>query len=187
MIAEPIVILAPGRSGSSLTAALFHALGAWAGNCRKADEWNPGGYFENGELNRLRRQKIFTRETVTRVLRSQGYQGGPWLTKHSAGHWAGYGQFKPYWVCVHRDPAAIIASRQRRGRPQDMTQIALLPHQIEAMREVCRTYPGRAWNVEPARFMAGDFSALREPAEAAGLAFDESMLRPVVHPEWWHG
>ncbi|HRI71130.1 MAG TPA: sulfotransferase [Polyangium sp.] len=46
----PILILGVPRSGTSLTAQLVHAWGAYSGEMRelhKADEWNKAGYYEH--------------------------------------------------------------------------------------------------------------------------------------------
>ena len=51
-MAKPILILSPGRSGSSLVAGIFAKHGVWTGNCHPGNKYNPEGYFENIAIQR---------------------------------------------------------------------------------------------------------------------------------------
>jgi hypothetical protein len=44
---NPVLIVSPPRSGSSLTSNLVQSLGLFAGNTKAGDTWNQKGYYEN--------------------------------------------------------------------------------------------------------------------------------------------
>lgn len=179
---SPILVLGSPRSGTSLTAGLLHQLGAWVGECKPADKWNPKGYFENDAIRALcwarGKARVVSVADVRDVLASQGWQGGPWLYKHAphrVDHWA---NFTPIRVKVWRDPESILRSRLTMGRSADKVR-----QDIERHHALMRDMSGIDFH--PERLINGDDIQLRRVAEFCGLKFDPEALG-LVRKNLWH-
>ena len=121
---EPIIVLGQPRSGSSMTAGIFHHHGVWTGTCRAADDSNKKGHFENIPIRNLLigthkaivhkgvvAQKIAGfREQVLQHISNDGYTGGPWLWKGSTMYWPAFFEFEPKFVVVNRPREQIFKS-----------------------------------------------------------------------------
>jgi hypothetical protein len=180
-IDNPIVVLATPRSGSSLVAGCLHALGVWVGRCRKADEHNKRGYFENKALSKLRCSNNFTRESVLSVLSREGYKGGPWLAKHTPRYLPCWADFEnPVIVTVERRPTAVYASRKKRGDDMDQAifEIGRDMHLMQSVKGALR--------VSSDDIIAGDYSGLQAVCRAARINWDADCVRAFVDESLWH-
>jgi len=192
---SPIIVVGTPRSGTSLTAGLFAQHGVWTGPCRPADKHNPHGYYESEPFKRAlidgcgavvnagvaAKPVPGWTETVHAILAKHGYNGGPWLVKHSAMYWPVWRDFRPIWVCCRRDRDAIAASGKATGYLARAD--AIQPH-IEAMEHL-RDQHG-AHEVWPEAFVRGDFSAVEPAFAEAGVMFDRDRALSFVDPELWH-
>lgn len=61
MIKEPILITGCARSGTSMTAGIFHTCGVWGGVMGGANRYNKKGTFENSAI-RQSIVKLFLKE-----------------------------------------------------------------------------------------------------------------------------
>ena len=52
---RPLIVISPGRSGSSWTAGKLARAGVFGGHMRPGDRWNEDGYFENIALHKALR------------------------------------------------------------------------------------------------------------------------------------
>jgi len=196
---NPIVILCMGRSGSSLTAGIFHEHGVWVGDCLRADARNPKGYFENIEIKKALQKRsgrtidrVYDydpgwREFVDREIERQGYSGGPWLVKHNAIFWPVWGDYDPSWVLVRRDPEVIFRSIRKAGFCRWMNDaklrevIQLHNDQMDYIRD---TLGGV--DVDTDAVVNGDHETLREAVEHCGLSFNPEIAHSFVDTEHWH-
>lgn len=96
---EPILILGTPRSGTSMTAGVFHQHGVWVGSCRPGSNRNPKGFFENKKIKNILMERYpkaiaeghpiepsvgnGMRAQVEAALIKDKYPGGPWLWKGS--------------------------------------------------------------------------------------------------------
>jgi len=180
-IPDPIVILATPRSGSSLVAGCLHALGVWAGRCRKPDRHNPKGYFENVALGRLRKEDMLTPDAVAALLERQGYKGGPWMVKHTPRYLDRWRNFEsPIVVTVERRPTAIFASRKKRGDDMDKALFEI-GRDIHLMQAIKGAIP-----ISSEDIIAGKFTGLRAVADAARINWDADCVRAFVDKSLWH-
>lgn len=132
-----IMVTGVPRSGTSLTASVIHACGAWGGDMFKGNQDNPRGFFENREL-RQEIVKPYLRyngwdeygqsplpprvvppvpgwsEDVLHVIESQGYEEGPWFYKCAKATlmWQVWEEAFPEmkWVIVRRSAMNIAQS-----------------------------------------------------------------------------
>ena len=137
---DPIIVVGNYRSGTSITAGVLHACGAWIGTATPANQHNPKGYFENEALKSLlhlmlmwsryndsdklppddlRGFAMFDRfhYLLELAMRGDGYSGGVRVFKNTkiVLFWRYFHQVYPNakWVIVRRDASKIVESLQR--------------------------------------------------------------------------
>lgn len=179
-----IVVLGTPRSGTSMTAGLLAQHGVWTGPCRKADKFNPKGYFENQELAALRFCDA-PREDVESLLEKQGYNGGPWLVKHSLTDWYYWKVFNPLFVLCHRPASSSAASLVNydpsesykwRKRRADKDYLIML--------HIYRSHDCIRVNTNDV--IGGDYTAIKELCERFELPFSVELADDFVDPTLWH-
>lgn len=194
MDSGPLVLIATApRSGSSMVAGILHGHGAWAGKCREPDKWNPKGYFENIEINRIMVREFGTcvhecrkaefvpvKDQILKEIRAQGYKGGPWLYKFSALYADAWREFDPVWVTVRRNRGAVEKSGQISGKNRNLDSIDL---HFEVMDEL---EAAGAYRIYTPDVIRGDFSGFEKVLEAAGLKFDPKIAESFIEKEYWH-
>ena len=130
------------RSGTSLVARLFHEAGADLGDVNSlypADRWNPGGYYEQGDIHsiniplvngpwgKLAYLRLPSTETILTRAKSRGEQIAQTAMKYSdkvvketrfcltLPAWLAHGtEFQGVLVCL-RHPAAVVRSLRKRN------------------------------------------------------------------------
>lgn len=191
---EPVVVIGCARSGTSMTAGIFVRHGCWVGTCREPDRYNAKGYFENTAIKAalLKRwgylkQAMQVAEpepgwkgTVKHLTGLQGYKGGPWLVKHGALYWRAWHEFEPTFVCVYRDPEAIMESDKRGSFSITPEAIALIRDEMDGVCEA------GGFRVDSERVVDGDYSQIEPAFEDAGLEFDPAIADDFVDPDLWH-
>lgn len=197
MAGRPIIVLSPGRSGSSLVAGIFAAHGVWTGDTMPGNEHNPHGYFENREM---RRYMLYVHgrgwlgeppeaaETWPNVVRgtlnNQGYKEGPWLFKCGAFYWKVWQPFAPLYVKVWRPIEAILASFERcgflKGRYTDTQICDIVTRQHGLMKHI------HGPDIDAGRLVAGERDEIRPAMECAGLSYDEGATDAFIDPKAWH-
>lgn len=180
-----IVVLGSPRSGTSLVSGLLVEHGVWAGECRAADERNPRGYFENVGLRALRVSGRVTRRTVKAELAKQGYDGGPWLVKHTPGTAHVWAEFDPIHVCVRRDMRAVLASRKA-SRTYEETPNEARDTVVRHIQVLERIAADGGLEIWPDRLMHGDWSDFVRILDAAGLTFDRDAAEAFLDRTLWH-
>lgn len=188
-VPEPIIILGPPRSGTSLTASIFKAHGIWVGTVRPPDDGNPKGYFENIMLTEVRYRMGhgdgLSRPLVHDLIFSDGYIEGLWLVKHSPPIWRAWRQFNPFWILVNRDTEKIVDSRIR-CKQWDMTQAE---HRIAVETDIaiCQSIKRHIGGVEirPDLFFSGDWSEMKKAFEYCGLVFNVDEAQACLDRSLW--
>ena len=186
-----------------MTAGLFSKHGVWTGTCRKGNEWNPKGYFENIPLKHILKAmwpgfiadgmmaspKKGFKDKIESAVKEDGYESGPWLMKHSVLYWRAWSEFNPKWVCVRRDKEEIYNSckRSRMLAPNHSDQhlrdvINLHDEQLDI---VAREHNGK--NVYTGELIEGNTKSLEEALEYCGIEFNPEVTRKFINPEYWHG
>jgi len=102
-------------------------MGFWHGECRKADKYNPQGYYENIWVHRKLRE-VFGRDwvdgdfpcsdekfdTAFRIYAAKHKKSyGPWFVKVGAFYARCFDIFDPVFVKVWRDPELVVNSLVR--------------------------------------------------------------------------
>ena len=191
MYPEPIILLGSPRSGTSLIASIFAAHGVWVGTSRPSDEGNPEGYFENIMLSEVRYRMGhgdgLSKDLVHQLLESDGYEGGPWLVKHSPPTWRAWRQFSPKWILIKRNPVKLLESRIKCGQ-WDMTreehEIAIATDLV-VMDGIEFHYSGlEIWTD---KLFSGCWSELEDAFEYCGLTLDVDKVKRILKPSLWHG
>jgi hypothetical protein len=191
-----ILILSPGRSGSSMVAGLFAQHGAWVGQSLPGNSHNPKGYFENGRIKR-RMIKLHGRDwpgpfpkmhgswpsQVKRVLRSEGYEDGPWFFKTRAFYWHVWKQWEPVVVKVWRDREDIFDSYNRAsfltGRYTEAGVALMVDRQHDLMRKI------NGFDIQAQRLIDGDYDHIRPAINFCGLGYDRDKCREFIEPAHW--
>lgn len=185
---DPIVVLSSPRSGSSMVCGCLAVHGVFVGKDKPADDINPKGYFENLQLSALRFRDQLTPENVLMVLARDGYEGGPWMHKHTPRYWAKWRRFNPVWVFVRRDPAAIANSRMASNGhfddPDLATGRAVAVADQNVMDDVRERFGG--FDVRSERIIEGDYSDLEPVLAAVNLPLLPKLLDKWVEPTLWH-
>jgi hypothetical protein len=139
---RPIIITGAARSGTSLTAGIIQACGAWGGETLGGNRDNKRGFFENQVIREqflkpllelagadplgqdpLPRisdvPEVRIRREIHRVIAEQGYRSGPWYFKavKACLIWPLWVDNFPdaAWVIVERRDADVIASCMKTG------------------------------------------------------------------------
>jgi len=195
-----VVVISPGRSGSSLVAGLLAGHGVWVGETRPPDQWNPRGYFENTELKRAL-VKRFGRDwlgafpqpddqcpsgawqvEVARILKAQGYETGPWAFKGGAFYWKVWQPFEPVFIKVWREPGAILRSYRRcrfLNKYTESQAARIVARQHEAMAQIAGP------DIMADQVAAGRGHAFRPALEPLGIAFDREIFEALINPDLW--
>lgn len=190
---NPILIMMVGRSGSSMIAGIFHEHGVWVGPSRPGDGNNQKGYFENLELKKAVREygmcffeeaefKPGWKEKVESIIRSQGYEGGPWLFKHGAAFHKVWGEFKPKIVKVWRNPDDIFKSYRRSGFMNNYSDDEV-KKSIKFHHYIMQNMQG--FNVYCDAVVKGDYTSLEIAIKGCGLEYNEQIVKDFIVPEWY--
>ncbi len=191
---KPVLILGMPRSGTSMTAGIFHLHGCWVGNCREADNLNPKGFFENLDFKKLmilhagrlaqsgELADVGNTEFMLKV-REVAPEEGPWLVKCSALYWPMWSFLLPKWVCVRRKTEGILKSNMKTNfmATQDENKIHYL---IERHNMAMDLVDGV--DVYTDDIVSGDFSSIKRAVEFCGLEYDEANTANFVNPKLWN-
>ena len=200
---DPIIILACPRSGSSMTAGLFHHHGVWSGTSRGGNENNPKGYFEHTLLKKQLKKEwgldLFKlsinppeykedfKDKVKIILEKDGYPNGKWLYKHSALYWRAWGDFKPKYILVRRDLDQTVQSNIdvgfHRGKwsRDELTEIMKAHHR--EMDIVEKEHGG--CNVYTDELVQGNYTSLEKALSYAEIDFNPQMTKDFITPAYW--
>ncbi|MFW5887072.1 MAG: hypothetical protein ACOCUL_04875 [Bacteroidota bacterium] len=139
----------------------------------------------------LKKGKPVTYGVARDILYSQGYEGGPWLVKHSVKNkWNRWNEFSPLFVLCFRDIEDIIKSQrkvdlykygslqkdERKERKKINETINIMKHISENYNAVC---------VKPGRFIDKDFTAIKEILNMVGLEFSKQACFDFIDPDLW--
>jgi len=190
---RPILILSPGRSGSSMVAGLFAKHGAWCGDCRPGDRHNPAGYFENDAIKMAMIDvagRDFTGpdiepqagwpERVETIVRKQGYTTGPWIFKTGALYWPLWEVMKPLVIRVRRPILDIYESYKRckflpSKKYSDDDVGYIIARQVNIMNAL------EGPEVHSAPLVTGDHWEIKKALTTAGLPYDETVTKRFIN------
>lgn len=191
---RPIIIISMPRSGSSMTAGIFHKHGVWVGPYHKGDKTNAKGHFEGLPIKDLIKRRVGAivnkgilaeqhrgfKHELLRILEEHNYSN-PWLFKCSAMYYPLFLDFEPHFICVRRDVNSIIASGKK--TKFFVNEDAVQPH-IDAMDAVVKHHNGVS--VYTDEIIKGDYSSLQWALESCGLQMDKAIVDEFVDPSLWH-
>ncbi len=211
-----IFVTGAPRSGTSLTAGLLHAAGAWVGEHPGPGPSNPRGFFENTAIRQtvlkpmlesVGGDRLGVRRLPDRMPDADGLrgrvegivanQGGrePWLYKDAklALVWRTWAEAFPEarWVVVRRNADDIVASCRRTHfmAQHGLTRRAwraLIERYAAHLDELARDGPG-AEIFRPETVVRGDDTMLYDLVRRLGLRWDEERSRRFVVEEAWRG
>jgi hypothetical protein len=194
VIDRPIVLLGAPRSRTSLTSHLFHVHGCWVGNYKAGDKNNPKGYFENRDFKKALIDKVGRDcvhqgfvcrevagwEDITRnILETTGYEGGPWVAKHSVMYWPVWKPLNPFFVSIRRGMKAIKDSCKATGYLNSDMAIEAHIKELDRIEEDLGAY-----RLDTDRYFTGDWAQLDSVMSAAGLEFDKELAERVVDEKY---
>lgn len=193
---RPILVVNIPRSGSSLVTGLIHKFGgAWVGETREPDEFNPKGYFENKRLNRIMRKlrvpDASFRKRVLNIRQMEKYEKGPWVVKASLNKWKLWEMngFEPFWIICRRDEAAIYKSFQRHKNTRNMTSKQIktaIESKTRILDLIKRQHKKDVFEIQYEDLIKGDYTALKNMFEACGLNWDEDKIRGFIEKDMDH-
>lgn len=202
---EPIFITGCPRSGTSLTARVFEACGAWAGHTTSQCENRAlRETLLKPMLGRAGMDKLglaswvdvdpddvdaeSLRERILGIVFNQGYSGGPWLYKDAklVFAWRAWAAAFPraIWVTVWRPREAILDSFDRwpMSRQHDFIGERVVDEHHDRARKIEGALP-----VFPDRLLRDrDDEAYRVVAAAAGLRWDLDAAMDAIDPSMYH-
>jgi len=173
---------------------LFHAHGCWVGNYKAGDKNNPKGYFENRDFKKalidsvgrdcvhkgfLCRQVAGWEDITRNILESTGYEGGPWVVKHSVMYWPVWKDMDPFLVSIRRGAGAIAASCKETGYLQNMEAIKAHIDELDRIEE-----DHGAYRIDTDKYFKGDWAQLDSVMSAAGLVFDKELAERIVDAKY---
>ena len=187
------------RSGSSMTAGIFHQHGVWIGGCKPGHCKNPRGNFENIKIKQLLkdwygrellRDTIYWKEgfrkDVEAILDEEGCHGR-WLVKHSAIYWRTWKEYNPKWVLVRRDKEATFKSCKNIGfynathTDEQIRQIIdSHHHEMDVVREL------GGIDIFTEEIINGNYKNLERAMDYCDIDMDKSIVDEFVEPEYWH-
>lgn len=178
-----------------MTAGIFAKHGVWVGPCRGGDSRNEKGYFESAPFKKALIEKAGRiteagelaarvpgwKEGAESILERSGYNGGPWLVKHSAMYYPLWHDFDAKYICVRRD----IDSIRRSGKASGYLKSAgAIKNHVDAMDYVRDNLGGV--DVFTDEIISGDYSSLRRAFSHVGLAMTKFIVDDFVDPSLWH-
>lgn len=197
---DPIIVLGPPRSGTSMVAGIFAAHGVWTGVCRAADMTNQKGFFEGLAVKRVvldvhgaivnrgivaRREPGF-RSKIENAIRADGYESGPWLWKGSSLYAPAWYEFSPTWVCCQRDLDGIFRSCRGTWHLDPGMSDGRLREIIALHYQIMEGLNRALWIDTDALAMDGDLREIRDALSAGGISPDDDLIRSFVNPTLWH-
>lgn len=198
MMAPPILIAAPTRTGTTMLAWLLHLHGVWIGegNITRSPETNPQVPTENIAIKRYLRGVVGLPETFREDVLALVETDGRWLVKSAAvlNRRDAFFHFFPdaHWLLPWRPPAEIIASKMRhpgmKGRGEEWNERITLDHQA-AQQDIARRAERSQWFDVGTVASGGTVGAAvaRQVFEFVGVEFDRGIYDQWVQPERWHG
>jgi len=211
----PVLITGCARSGTSLTAGIFHACGLFMGDTCGPTPSNPKGQFENIAIqNRVIApylssihadpfgQKPLPRELpprpwlqldVSHHLKSQGWQGGLYGIKDSkmALTWKIWAHAFPQakWVITIRDRDSVMNSCMAAPSMRKITRrrewAQWYAHYERIFTQIRRNCKSVCF-VNAAKTSQGDFTSIRNAVKGSGLEWNEEAVSDFVDPSLWH-
>jgi len=206
---KPVLVTGMPRSGTSLVMGIFVHCGAWVGDIREPSEINPTGFFENLALlwalrGGCRRKSLLRVESTneidpgmlgprfTKVMKQQGYKGGPWAFK------ALYGAlFIDAWLKTWPDSIVLVTHREQEAvfRSLDLAESIRENHSTIEAREVlwekmqgpyARCVELGGFRIDTQAVVDSGGQILRPHVEDAGLVWNQAAVRAFVDPALWH-
>jgi len=177
-----------------MVAGLFAQHDVWTGECRNPSRWNRKGYYEGVWLKGLLLEHAgrlvnnceiaepnpdFRRDAV-QTIREAGYEGGPWLAKHSTLYWRLWSDFEPVWISVRRALHEIRDSCEASGHISNLDSIPLHIKQARKLRQKVQVH--EVWSQ---RLVEGDYGPILPAFAEAGVEFQPEVAEDWIEEELW--
>lgn len=212
---DPIFIVGCPRSGTSLTAGIIAACGAFGGELMlPADQHNPKGYFENFILSEMFNQVLrkyqeisrlevmlypnrnvpfdveHVRGYVQRILHDQGYKDGPWYFKYPNAlmhlHSIALTFPNARWVVVKRAEEDIRASAVSSFfKVRSFQSVDIVGHFLRGLEQVKDIAPDHI-EIWPFRLLAQGVEAFKPMIDSLGLKWNEDAVKAFADPSLVH-
>lgn len=212
----PLIIAAPGRSGTTMLAGLLHEHGVWIGEGRITPHKQTNSLIvsENAgikqllkrmarELNYCNHQlplpavdRVEERaEELLQYLRGVVPEGQPWLVKTT---WTlVFGEVwkaafpEARWLFVQRNIMDIVRSNQRHPvmRKRNVQSVYMFASALRRRQHyIAQTTPDEySLFVDIDRVASCDMEECKRVLRFCGLTPDERIIKQWIKPEMWHG
>ncbi len=167
---QPIIIVAPPRSGSSMVASIFAANGVWCGEHplkRMSNTPVPYPSFENKAIESVLRLGGRIADAVPDDC-LWFFKGGP--------RWA--------WLILAQYPDAKIVKVKRKQKSILASSDAGKKHGRIAQIKQVDKFDGPY--IDSDEILKGDLSSIAEAFDYCGLRLDEGIAKKCIHPDLWH-
>lgn len=173
-----------------MVAAVFRAHGLFCGDCVTPFEDYPEGTVENMAIKKLIRDTVGRnfldppqafpqmRDKFERILRAQGYDGGPWMAKIGAQNYRAFDSLEPFYVHVVRPLDDILASYSRSHFMQEYGP-EKIRFAVERNLDLMKSIHGAM--VRAHHVAGGDFTSLEAAFRHCGLKFDPEKAKSVIY------
>ena len=185
-------VTGPSRTGTSMTAGLFAAHGVFWGvpSCERnypADEHNPKGYFEHGEITKRLETRDFSDwpEAWWAALEADGWDGStPWGFKRGPRVWPWVKVLEPSVIVVTQRPLKQIAASRKRWIGK--RSISTIHKTEEKIRAILKEAHCPVIRVNTARMVRSDWSQIRLAFDVLGVRFSDTIAESWIDPDLWN-
>jgi hypothetical protein len=181
-----VVVMGPGRSGTSMVAGLLAAHGVFFGTTKPADQHNPRGYYEHLAIPLPRAKAPRWPGSFFRRLRREGWDGRTlWGVKHMTTRWHWFRQLLPSLIVLTvRPDADVMASLRRTGWPLNPERLVRNYHR--RVRRIRREASCPIVTVSTPALIRGEYDEIRRVFALLGLTFSEEIARAWIDPAAWN-
>lgn len=178
------------RSGTSMISGILANHGAFFGNCKKPNSYNPKGYFENIEIHKKIRNNpksyLFTVQEIKQIMCNEGYKEGQlWAVKHGVSAYKKWGNFNPTFICCIRDLDSTMKSINKVIR-KDKTPYTLNEFKYIYNKNIDTMYKVGHHFIKTSEVINNDYSSIKKIINKLGLVYDENILKDFINPNYWN-
>ncbi len=212
----PVLITGCARSGTSMTAGIFHALGGWGGEMSGPTRHNKKGMFENAEVRSIvklylklcnvdpkgqyplpdlhdLRPVMHWKRRITGIMEDQGCPFEQWFYKGAKMclMWPIWNDAFPNakWIIVRRADDDIVYSCMRTGFMNNRSTEKGWHSWVDHHKENFRQMHEAGLQIRelwPSKFVGGDYTELKEVMEWAGYSWNEDAINNFVDKKLFH-
>ena len=165
-----VCVVGHSRTGTNMLAGVFAAHGFFFGDCRKPDDRNPKGFFENLKIYNGRRD-------VLEVLKEDGLPGRcDWGVKVGPGRYEAVKDCPFYLTLVtYRPKFEIKASRKK------VKGFGTAPSNMNT-----KSITGPFMVINTSDLVSGDYTEVRKAFDLLERPFSEKLANDWIDPTIWN-